>query len=71
MTKKAPRGHQRTHLLTVRVTFDCPCTKAEAAAAFRDCVYGPFYPFVARPTGAPVGPEMFSISSVKSRRNNL
>lgn len=35
---------QRTHVVTMRVTFDKPTGVKAAADAVRDCIHGEFYP---------------------------
>lgn len=52
----------KSHKVVVSLTFDQPCTKAEATAAFRDCVHGEFYPYLPR-DGAP---GEFRIRAVKT-----
>lgn len=39
---------RKVHYLKVRVSFDKPCSAHEAAAMFKDCVWGYYYPSLAR-----------------------
>jgi len=50
----------KSHQVLMRVTFDRPCTTAEAVAAVADNVNGEFYPTIFRDKA----PEKFSIRSV-------
>lgn len=53
---------RKSHRVVVSLTFDKPCTKAEATAAFRDCVHGEFYPYIPRDDG----PGEFRIRGVRT-----
>jgi len=44
---------QKRHSVLVTVTFDKPCTNAEALAAIRDTIHGDFYPVILTRDDAP------------------
>lgn len=52
----------KSHKVVVSVTFDQPCTKAEAVDAFRDCIHGIFYPTILREAA----PLEFKIRGIKA-----
>ena len=36
---------KKTHTLAITVTFDKPCSQADAVHMVRDCIHGTIYPF--------------------------
>lgn len=61
MKPRKRSGMSRSHRLILRVTFDKPCTPAEAARAAADCIHGGFYLSFDRKSG----PESFDVRSIK------
>jgi hypothetical protein len=50
----------KSHQVLLRVTFDRPCTQAEAVVAVKENIHGDFYPFFTRDKA----PEVFWVRSV-------
>lgn len=54
----------KTHKITLTVTFDKPCNRAQAVAAVKDNVHGTFYPVAY----TDADPEEFRVRSVRSAK---
>lgn len=52
---------KKTHLVTMRITFDKPCTKRHAAKEAANCIHGEFYPTAYEATD----PEKFRVQSIR------
>ena len=60
-TWEATMRKTKAHYVTVRVEFDEPCTRAAAVQAFRETVWGDYYPLF---------PRMMTIRGVKSAKRH-